>query len=345
MVKKPLISICIPSYNGGDYFRRTLASIIPYLSEEIELVISDDQSSDGTYEYALLERDKNPQIRVFRNNLNLGMDENFTVVARLAAGKYVWFCGQDDQLGLKVIKSVEDTLKSNNISILNINFSQYNHDMTTAILDSFFDRASFKKFKSLKSKKLIIFKTPAEYFSVFTQPPSFLPSIVMLKDYWNSDLVRIFYGTHFVQVGLILLNLHKGNIGALTEPLIKGRIPVDQWQVNGDHLISIMSGDILAKKLAYKINRNLPIYIYLRDLFKFTSNYPFLLLRCKSLGLSNPKKSLINLKKIYSPGIIYWIYIIPIILMPYEILRICLFPFAILKGLLLKFSIFERLRG
>ena len=45
-----MISVCIATYNGSQYIRRQLESIIAQLSGEDEIIISDDGSSDTTLE-------------------------------------------------------------------------------------------------------------------------------------------------------------------------------------------------------------------------------------------------------------------------------------------------------
>lgn len=45
---KPSISVCMATYNGSDYIREQLDSILPQLNDDDEIVISDDHSSDDT---------------------------------------------------------------------------------------------------------------------------------------------------------------------------------------------------------------------------------------------------------------------------------------------------------
>lgn len=343
-ISDKLISICIPTYNGGYFFKKTLEAITPYITSDYELVISDDCSTDGTYEEALNIADKNCNIKVFRNKNNLGMDENFHQVVRKASGKYVWFCGQDDLLGEEIIKTVPEILKSNDLSILNLNFSQYDHEMESCLMKSFFERTAFNK-ESLSTHSLLVFDGPDDYFRTFTQPPSFLPSVVMLREYWSDADAKKFYGTHFVQVGLVLLNFGSGRIGAYTKPLIKGRVPNNQWQSNGNKLFEIMTGDILAKKIAFEMNERLPVSILLRDKKKYTLNYIFLIYECRLRGLTTEFINFTALKNIYISGAVYWMYILPVGLMPIRVLKIFIAPLKFLKKILLKVPAIESLRG
>ena len=45
-----MISVCMATYNGQKYIKEQIDSILPQLSENDELVISDDHSTDGTTE-------------------------------------------------------------------------------------------------------------------------------------------------------------------------------------------------------------------------------------------------------------------------------------------------------
>ena len=56
-----LISICIATYNGGEYIEKTLTSITKQNLKNIEVIISDDLSTDNTLEIC----------NRFKNKLNL----------------------------------------------------------------------------------------------------------------------------------------------------------------------------------------------------------------------------------------------------------------------------------
>jgi glycosyltransferase involved in cell wall biosynthesis len=304
MINK-LISICIPTYNGSDFLPNTLDSIIPYLNSEIDLIIVDDCSTDSTISIAKEYIKNNHHAKLYQNNINLGMDKNFVQTVKMSKSKYIWFCGQDDLIGKEAIEEVTKTIKENNLIALNCNFSQYNHDYTICKFKSFFDIASFHKYQELKKNRLLIFDSPEEYFSVFTQPPSFLPSVVMERKLFMNGTPEKFNGTHFVQVGILLEAMHNGKIGALTTPLVKGRVPEDSWQTNGRKLISIMTGDLKAKSLAFEKNTLLPQHIIKRDKFKFAINYPFLLANSYKYGLQRKDIDTTQTKNIYLNQPIY----------------------------------------
>ncbi len=88
-VMKPLLSICIPTYNRSSYLRNTLDSIVKQdgFSEEVEIVISDNASTDRTPDVAKEYTDKYSNIHYFRNQENI-RDQNFPTVLSEAQGVF-----------------------------------------------------------------------------------------------------------------------------------------------------------------------------------------------------------------------------------------------------------------
>lgn len=96
MISGPLVSICIPTYNGSQLLREAIASALNQTYPFIEIVISDDNSTDNTSNTVEAFQDK--RIRYTRNEKNIGLAENFRKSLMLSGGKYICFLGQDDIL-------------------------------------------------------------------------------------------------------------------------------------------------------------------------------------------------------------------------------------------------------
>lgn len=89
-----MISVCIASYNGSQFIKEQLESILPQLSLEDEVIISDDGSSDGTLE--IVRSLKDNRVRIIKNNGRHGFVWNFENALRNIHGDYVFFSDQDD---------------------------------------------------------------------------------------------------------------------------------------------------------------------------------------------------------------------------------------------------------
>ena len=84
-----LVSICIPTYNRAEYLKKTLETIVvqePFLDKKVEVVISDNASTDATEEICSAFFQKYSNISYHKNNENI-RDENFPLVLSYAHGK------------------------------------------------------------------------------------------------------------------------------------------------------------------------------------------------------------------------------------------------------------------
>lgn len=92
---RPLISVILCTYNGEKYIEEQIDSILSQTYRPLELIISDDASSDGTR--TILQRyESNPLCRIFYQETNIGLSENFSFAARQGKGAFLAFSDQDD---------------------------------------------------------------------------------------------------------------------------------------------------------------------------------------------------------------------------------------------------------
>ncbi len=91
---KPLVSVCIPTYNSARYLRESLNSIINQTYENLEIIVSDNASTDNTEEIVKTFTDNGVQFR--RNPTNLGCYNNYNECLKVVSGKFVAFYHSDD---------------------------------------------------------------------------------------------------------------------------------------------------------------------------------------------------------------------------------------------------------
>lgn len=93
------ISICIPQYNRIAFLVKNLEIISRQTYKNIEVVISDDGSTDATEATILnMQRSYPYPIIYHRNPQNLGYDRNLRQSVELASGTYCFILGNDDSL-------------------------------------------------------------------------------------------------------------------------------------------------------------------------------------------------------------------------------------------------------
>ena len=94
-MEKPLISVVLCTYNGAKYIATQLDSILRQTYKPIELVISDDASTDDTRQ-VLQRYEANPAISIFYNEKNIGLAKNFAFASGKAKGEFIAYSDQDD---------------------------------------------------------------------------------------------------------------------------------------------------------------------------------------------------------------------------------------------------------
>lgn len=94
----PKVSIGMPIYNGERLMRKSIDSILSQTFTDLELIISDNASTDATREIALDYAARDSRVRYHRNERNLGAAYNYNRVIDLAEGEYFKHAAYDDIL-------------------------------------------------------------------------------------------------------------------------------------------------------------------------------------------------------------------------------------------------------
>jgi glycosyltransferase involved in cell wall biosynthesis len=96
--RTPLVSIALPVYNGADTVAPVIESVLAQTHPDIELVISDNASTDGTQEICRqFERDDR-RVVYLRQPRNVGLLNNFISAADNTSGTYLRWIGDDDAI-------------------------------------------------------------------------------------------------------------------------------------------------------------------------------------------------------------------------------------------------------
>ena len=96
---RPLISVCIPTYNRAALLEKALKSILgEFEGAAIEVIVSDNASEDKTEEIVRAYQRQHPNVRYYRNETNIGLDDNAVSCLQRAVGEYVFMFSDDDIL-------------------------------------------------------------------------------------------------------------------------------------------------------------------------------------------------------------------------------------------------------
>lgn len=118
MNASPLVSVGITTYNRPDSLRKALESVVNQTYRNLEVLISEDctpceETKAVLREYAA----RDPRVRCFHQERNLGPPRNIRFVLEQATGEYFMWADDDDVRDLRWVEALLSIFKSSNISV------------------------------------------------------------------------------------------------------------------------------------------------------------------------------------------------------------------------------------
>lgn len=230
-----ILSICIPTYNMGNYLDINLKEILRLsskfdLNHKIEICISDNNSTDDTEMIVGKYINKNIDIKYHKNQNNIGADRNFLKSVEISSGKFSWIMGADDILLEEVLIDILDLIKSNKYDILlgdrlNIDLSgKEKYIQHWAKEETIVTNKNYSEFIDSSYKIGAVF--------------SYLSSIIFKKEKWDAEIEKLeierFIGSCYIH-SLILISMIKNNSKMLYthKPIVKNRVGNDSFLNEG----------------------------------------------------------------------------------------------------------------
>jgi glycosyltransferase involved in cell wall biosynthesis len=106
----PLVTIGIPTYNrAGRYLRKVIDRSLGQTYRNVEVIVSDNCSSDQTPE--LVRSIADPRLRYFRHETNIGPNNNFNYCLHQAKGEYFLLFHDDDMIDEDFVETCISSLK------------------------------------------------------------------------------------------------------------------------------------------------------------------------------------------------------------------------------------------
>jgi len=126
-IKNPLVSVCIPVYNHRKFLVQSIESVISQSYKNIEIVISDDHSTDGSQEIIKHYIKKYPKLfkKARLGNTNLGVKKHLPLIKSFCSGKYVCVFSGDDLMFPNKIQTQVEWLESNDKNIFHAHYVDY----------------------------------------------------------------------------------------------------------------------------------------------------------------------------------------------------------------------------
>lgn len=209
-----MISVCIATYNGGEMLRVQLESIISQLSDEDEVVLSEDGDMDATLE--LVSTIDYPNIRVVEGARVKSPIYNFENCISHAEGDIIFLSDQDDKWLPGKIKRMVEALEDSDCVCSDCIVTDGDFNVTS---DSFYKLLGMKpgKYFNLFQRNCYLGCCMAFRSSILKKVLPF-PKNLPMHDIWIGNVAAFYYRMKFIDDKLILFRRHGSNSSSTANP-------------------------------------------------------------------------------------------------------------------------------
>ena len=138
------IDILLATYNGEKYLKEQIDSLLNQTYNNIQIIISDDCSTDKTREI-LKQYEKNENIKIFYQEENLGYVKNFEFLLKQVENNLYMLCDQDDVWKKQKIEKTVEKLQKENLDLVFGDLEVVDEKLTTI-------HKSYNKYMHMENK-------------------------------------------------------------------------------------------------------------------------------------------------------------------------------------------------
>jgi len=242
-VTRPLISICIPTFNRCEYLDFLLSTVLAQVgpdSVKIEVVVSDNSSNDSTLLVADKYQKASLNLRYLRSHRNRGFNANLCSSVGASEGEYCWLMGDDDAFRPGAIEFVAQNVQAYRPDVAVSN--RYLCDATLRVLgsDLIMDdgRPAVIFDCNVRAEMIDYFSRNSNTIGLF----NFISTLIVRRDQWvRAPVVPGFVNSMFPHVYKIMdiLKNQGGRLLYINEQTVLAR---DNPRVNEIHGGSAFQG-------------------------------------------------------------------------------------------------------
>lgn len=210
----PKLSICIATYNRAEFLGATLQSIIEQVTDDCEIVVSDNASTDDTEAVVASYALRYEQLYYVRQPVNTGLDCNFDRAVMYAQGEYCWLMSDDDLVRPGAVARIAQELRVD-LSLILANIEYRNADMSKIL-----QRRSF----GLESDRIYSPSEMDRLFSDLGDGVWYIGGVVIKRSIWVARERDRYYGSMFIHVAVIFQKSLPGHTLVIAEPLVNYRM-------------------------------------------------------------------------------------------------------------------------
>lgn len=211
---KKRVSVAMATYNGEKYIKEQIESILLNLTENDELIISDDDSTDETINIInkYIETDK--RIKLF-NGPKQGVKQNFANAIKNCEGQYIFLCDQDDIWKENKVEKVLETFEKEKCTLVIHDATVFNSDTKETIYESFFKHRNSGEGKIKNIWKNTYIGCCMAFDSKIVKDILPIPNDIEMHDQWIGIINEKIGKSYFLNEKLINYRRHSDNVSQM----------------------------------------------------------------------------------------------------------------------------------
>jgi glycosyltransferase involved in cell wall biosynthesis len=225
-----MISVCIATYNGEKFIKEQVDSIISQLSNEDEIIISDDGSTDNTLDILEAYNDERIKIYHHKNDKSLKgkrlatfyyVTQNFENALMNASGDYIFLSDQDDIWKPNKVSEFKKLLEYNNVVMSSFEIINEKLEITN---QQYWTNTPYKQNVIYNIAKIPFIGCCMAFRKEFIKKYLPFPKGLLLHDIWLGVMGVSSKSIAFINKPLISYRKHTNNVSATS-----GKSPNPVW--------------------------------------------------------------------------------------------------------------------
>ncbi|MBM0108907.1 glycosyltransferase family 2 protein [Steroidobacter sp. S1-65] len=208
------LSICIASYNRAAFIGATIESIVSQITEECEIVVSDNASTDSTEEVVQKFAVACTSLRYVRQTENRGLDKNFDCAVELARGEYCWLMADDDLLKPGAVATVLGAIKRDDYSLIAVNYERKDFNMSRVLVAKYLDAEVDRVYEEQETDRMFAETAPLLVY---------IGSVIIKRSLWLSRDRDAYVGSMWIHLGVIFQHTLPGRTLVIAKPCVSYR--------------------------------------------------------------------------------------------------------------------------
>lgn len=252
------ISFLIPTYNRANYVGRCIDSILATRRTDIEILVSNNCSTDNTR--SVLSGFKDPRLVIFHNDSNVGEIRNMLSLLKNATGEYCFILTDDDYLLPDAVNILVSYLENNDVSFCTSDAIIFMEKSRIAYNNSFIAKSgAFTPLESMSQFKVLASAGVISRVCIKRSMLNLLDLDTLIECYFPQ-----------IAIGLAIWR-HGCPIGYIAEPLV-----CHTWEneIYWSSTSAIIEGSITS--VIRNVSKSLPLKDYFWFTFRFSLVFPSL---------------------------------------------------------------------